>query len=93
MYTDFLSDEIKKLRGNRIKNYDVMSAKGRNNLVKNIEKQYYERVGGLPDGTSQSVIIDIRGQKITDADLSGLYYNILKRTKGGISIRFKSNRR
>ena len=76
-----------------IKNYDVMSAKGRNNLVKNVEKQYYERVGGLPDGTSQSVIIDIRGQKITDADLSDLYYNILKRTNGGISIRFKSNRR
>jgi len=76
-----------------IKNYDVQSKKGRNNLIKNVEKQYYERINSLPSGTNQSVIIDIRGQKITDADLDDLYYNIIKRTNGGVTVRFKLNRR
>lgn len=39
-----------------IKNYNVESASGRSNLARNIEKQYYQRIENLPDGTKQSVI-------------------------------------
>ena len=72
-----------------IKNYNVESASGRSNLARNIEKQYYQRIENLPEGTKQSVMIDIRGQNVTDADLSALYDDIMKRTDNGVEILFK----
>ena len=72
-----------------IKNYNITNASGRRSLVRNIEKQYYYRIKNLPEGTKQSVIIDIRGQNVTDTDLSVLYNTIVKRTNKGIEIRFK----
>ncbi|MBR2409224.1 MAG: hypothetical protein IKB07_09780 [Lachnospiraceae bacterium] len=72
-----------------IKNYNIESANGRNNLARNIEKQYYQRAENLPKGTQQSVMIDVRGQSVTDADTSALYDNIMKRTENGINVLFK----
>lgn len=72
-----------------IKNYNVESASGRSNLARNIEKQYYQRIENLPEGTNQSVVIDIRGQNVTDADLSALYDDIMKRTGNGVEVLFK----
>ena len=72
-----------------IKNYNVESASGRSNLARNIEKQYYQRIENLPEGTKQSVMIDIRDQNVTDADLSALYDDIMKRTDNGVEILFK----
>ena len=72
-----------------IKNYNVESASGRSNLARNIEKQYYQRIENLPEGTKQSVMIDIRGQNVTDADLRALYNDIMKRTDNGVEIVFK----
>lgn len=63
-----------------VKNYNVESASGRSNLARNIEKQYQQRMENLPEGTKQSVLIDIRGQNVTDAELSALYNDIMKRT-------------
>lgn len=63
-----------------VKNYNVESASGRSNLARNIEKQYHQRMENLPEGTKQSVLIDIRGQNVTDAELSALYNDIMKRT-------------
>ena len=74
-----------------IKNYNVESASGRSNLARDIEKQYYQRIENLPKGTKQSVMIDIRGQNVTDADLSALYDDIMKRTDNGVEIMFKMN--
>ena len=34
-------------------------------------------------------MIDIRGQNVTDADLSALYDDIMKRTDNGVEILFK----
>ena len=34
-------------------------------------------------------MIDIRGQNVTDADLSALYDDIMKRTGNGVEILFK----
>ena len=72
-----------------IKNYNVESARGRNNLARNIEKQYYQRIQNLPDGTKQSIMIDVRGQNVSDKALSSLYDNIMRRTKNGVEILFK----
>ena len=72
-----------------IKNYNVESASGRSNLARNIVKQYYQRIENLPEGTKQSVMIDIRGQNVTDADLRALYDNIMKQTDNGVEILFK----
>ena len=52
-----------------IKNYNVETALGRSNLANNISKQYYQRNAHLPKGTKQSVLIDIRGQFVSDTDL------------------------
>lgn len=72
-----------------IKNYNVESASGRSNLARNIEKQYYQRIENLPDGTKQSVMIDVRGQNVSDAALNALYDDIMQRTNNCVEILFK----
>lgn len=74
-----------------VKNYKVESASGRSNLAKNTEKQYYQRVDNLPTGTNQTVLIDIRGQNVCNADLTSLYNDIMKRTNNCITITIKTN--
>ena len=74
-----------------VKNYNVETASGRSNLARNIEKQYYQRLDNLPKGTIQSVLIDIRGQNISQDNLNALYNNIMKRTNNGIKVNFKTN--
>ena len=56
----------------------------------NIEKQYLQRLDNLPAGTNQSVMIDIRGQNVSDEALESLYNNIMKRTNNGVDITFKT---
>lgn len=74
-----------------VKNYNVETASGRSNLARNIEKQYYQRLSNLPEGTKQSVLIDIRGQNVSQDNISALYNNIMERTNNGIKVRFKKN--
>ena len=74
-----------------IKNYNVESASGRNNLARNVEAQYYQRGANLPDGTNQSVVIDIRGQHVAISALIVLYNDIMQRTDKGVEILFKIN--
>ena len=74
-----------------IKNYNIENASGRSNLTRNIEKQYYQRIKNLPEGTKQSVMIDVRGQNVSDADLKALYNSIMNRTNDDIEILFKMN--
>ena len=56
-----------------------------------ILKQYYQRIDNLPAGTNQSVLIDIRGQNVSQNNLNALYNDILERTNNGIKVRFKTN--
>ena len=74
-----------------VKNYKVETASGRSNLARNIEKQYYQRIDNLPAGTKQSVLIDIRGQNVSQNNLNALYNDIMERTNNGIKVRFKTN--
>lgn len=71
------------------KNYDISTSAKRNNLVRNITNQYYRRVAELPPGTSQTFVIDIRGQAIKDSVLNELYDIIMVRTSYGPNIYFK----
>ena len=74
-----------------VKNYKIETSSGRNNLARNIEKQYYQRITNLPNGTKQSVLIDIRGQNVSNTDLTSLYNDIMSRTNNGITMKFKTN--
>lgn len=74
-----------------VMNYKVETASGRNNLARNIEKQYYQRIDNLPAGTKQSVLIDMRGQNVSQNNLNALYNDIMERTNNGIKVRFKAN--
>jgi len=59
--------------------------------VNNISKQVEKRLSDLPSGTKQSVIIDIRGQNVSDEILEKLYEKIMEKTNGKVEIRFKTN--
>ena len=72
-----------------IKNYNLESSSGRRNLVRNIVKQYEQRLIHLPEGSKQSVQIDLRGQNVSDEVLTKLYTEITQKTNGGVSISFK----
>ena len=74
-----------------IKNYNVETATGRSNLANNISKQYYQRITHLPQGTKQSVLIDVRGQNVSNVELEILYNSIMEKTNNGITVYFKTN--
>jgi hypothetical protein len=77
------------------KNYDVQTPAGRSNVARNVSSQVIKRIENLPSGTKQQVIIDIRGQNVSNADLKALKISILE--KSGIDdtsildIVFKKN--
>ena len=62
-----------------IKNYNLESNSGRRNLVRNIVKQYEQRLMHLPEGSKQSVQIDLRGQNVSDEVLTKLYTEIAQK--------------
>jgi hypothetical protein len=74
-----------------IKNYNVTTSTGRSNLANNIEKQYQQRLTNLPAGTKQTVMIDIRGQSVSEQVIDELYNTIVSKTGGNVEIRFKTN--
>ncbi len=74
-----------------VKNYKITTSSGRSRLINNVSKQVEKRLGDLPNGTKQSVLIDIRGQNVSDEILDELYEKIMNKTNGKVDIRFKTN--
>ncbi|QPA32240.1 pre-toxin TG domain-containing protein [Thermaerobacillus caldiproteolyticus] len=74
-----------------VKNYKITTPSGRSRLVNNISTQVEKRLSDLPRGTKQTVIIDIRGQNVSEEILDDLYDRIMKKTNGKVNIRFKTN--
>ena len=74
-----------------IKNYNIKNSSGRNNLIRNITKQFYQRQSNLPSNTKQTVVIDIRGQNISREILESLYDGLMKHTNNGIDVFFKTH--
>lgn len=76
-----------------IKKITVLQRQAAEDLIRNIVKQYYQRLENLPVPTKQSVLIDIRGQNIGDEVLDSLYREILGQANSDIDILFKHIRR
>ncbi|MGD7247815.1 hemagglutinin repeat-containing protein, partial [Ralstonia pseudosolanacearum] len=73
-----------------VKNYNIDS--NSSGLIKNVAEQAIQRQANLPAGMDQQVVIDIRGQKVTDAQKISIIKGIVKQSNGIIgptSIRFK----
>lgn len=69
-----------------VKRYNVQKPSGRAALVSKVVQQANERAapGQLPKGLKQGLAIDVRGQKLTDAQAIDLIQRISKGTKGAI---------
>jgi len=65
------------------KNYDLTSSANRYNLYRDVAHQAQSRAANLPGGSSQGLILDIRGQSIDPAVLRRIPTNI-ERVTGGL---------
>lgn len=66
---DFDSDHVRVVE---VKNYDVSSATGRNNLVRNIRQQTDKTLEDYGDDVEITEVIDLRGQDVTIEDMEKL---------------------
>ncbi|SFT24687.1 cytoplasmic protein, partial [Bacillus sp. 103mf] len=71
-----------------VKNYDVSTKSRRTNLVNTIVKQVNDRVAHLPEGTKQTIIIDIRGQTVSNDILREIRAEISKKANTLPEIEF-----
>ena len=74
LYKDGLSIEVK--------NYNVETAQGRSNLIRNVSEQAKSRAANLPENTVQQVFLDVRGQQVTRAELNSVINQIVDKTGG-----------
>ena len=72
-----------------VKNYRVETSSGQNNLINNVSKQIQSRTPNLPEGTRQTVIIDLRGQNVSNEVLKSIRSKILEKSGIGVEIIFK----
>lgn len=68
-----------------VKNYNVETAGGRSNLVKNVSEQAIKRAENMPEGTTQIVKIDVRGQNVSNRELLQITQDITSNSNGAIS--------
>lgn len=77
--------------GVEVKNYNIMN--NSSGLITNVSKQVILRSEHLPKGMQQQIIIDIRGQNVTDKQKATIVSGVVAKTNGLISasaIRFKN---
>ena len=67
-----------------VKNYNVQTAAGRSALVRNVTQQAIERATHLPPGTQQRLIIDVRGQEISNELRQQLVERIVAGSNGAL---------
>jgi filamentous hemagglutinin len=73
-----------------VKNYNI--ATNSSGLINNVAQQAIQRADNLPTGMQQQIVIDIRGQTVTDAQMSTIVRGIVQKSNGIISpgaIQFK----
>ncbi|MBP2623226.1 hypothetical protein [Streptococcus oricebi] len=71
-----------------VKNYNLETPSGRNNLVNNVSKQIIQRNANLPSGTFQTIVVDIRGQRVSHDILKSIKSKILNKSQTQVEIRF-----
>ena len=67
-----------------VKNYNVETPAGRSRLVRNVTQQAIERARQLPPGTQQRLIIDVRGQEISNELRQQLVERIVNQSNGAL---------
>ncbi|EGB9983304.1 hypothetical protein ABFW39_002890 [Listeria monocytogenes] len=72
-----------------VKNYNVQTSSGQNNLINNVSKQIKERLTNLPPGTEQTILIDVRGQNVSNDILKNIRSKILDKSGVNVEIIFK----
>ena len=71
-----------------VKNYNVTNNFGRNSLINTVSNQVNKRIADLPSGTKQTIIIDVRGQQVTNDVLRQIRTSILKKCNTDVLIQF-----
>ncbi|WFF42949.1 adhesin [Salinicola endophyticus] len=74
-----------------VKNYRIET--NQRGLVNDVSKQITQRAENLPRGMQQQIVIDIRGQAVTEAQRNAVIKSIVKKSDGLINptdIRFKT---
>ena len=79
---DYASESIKLSVD--VKDYGVTTPQGRWRLVKDVVGQTEARAANLPQGMRQGVIIDLRGQEVSDKLLQNMLDRIVKKSNGQI---------
>ncbi|MET1534237.1 filamentous hemagglutinin N-terminal domain-containing protein [Burkholderia sola] len=72
-----------------VKNYNI--ATNSSGLINNVSQQAIQRADNLPTGMQQQIVIDVRGQTVTDAQKVSIIRGIVQKSNGIISptsIRF-----
>ncbi|EAC5323005.1 hypothetical protein KV68_11445 [Listeria monocytogenes] len=72
-----------------VKNYNVQTSSGQNNLINNVSKQIKERLTNLPPGTEQTILIDVRGQNVSNDILKNIRSKILDKSGVKVEMIFK----
>lgn len=72
-----------------VKNYDVSTSAKRTRLAYVIGKQVEARLKNLPEGTTQSMVVDIRGQEIGAREILELKKKILDITNNQVTVEIK----
>ncbi len=62
----------------------MTTPQGQSNLVSNVTRQATSRAGNLPQATTQSVVVDVRGQAVSPETLDALASRIASRSGGAI---------
>lgn len=71
-----------------VKNYDVSTASGRSRLISTIVGQVEKRMGDLPGGTQQTIIIDVRQQSVSNSVLQDIRDRIVAQVGNTVKIKF-----
>lgn len=82
-------DFYKKGSSIEVKNYKVTTPEGRSRLIRNVTNQINKRINDLPEKTGQTIIIDVRGQNVSNDVLRGIRDKILEKSEVDVNIQFK----
>ncbi|WP_200655110.1 hypothetical protein [Paraburkholderia aspalathi] len=63
-----------------VKNYNIST--NSSGLINNVATQAMQRQANLPDGMQQQVIIDTRGQTVTDSQINNIVQGIVTKSNG-----------
>lgn len=73
-----------------VKNYNIETHYGQNSLVYNISKQVKQKLSNLPEGTRQTIVIDVRGQLVNNSILKEIKDRIITKVGFDVEILFKT---